>query len=50
MRMARKAIIFIFLNKRAHLYFISDIGGVLVVDSKKKRSAEIVEGMGTEYA
>jgi hypothetical protein len=32
MRMARKAIIFIFLNKRAHLYFISDIGGVLVVD------------------
>jgi len=36
MRMARKAIIWIFLNKRAHLYLISDIGGVLVVDSKKK--------------
>jgi len=49
MRMARKAIIFIFLNKRAHLYFISYIGGVLVVD-EKKRSAEIVEDMGTEYA
>jgi hypothetical protein len=46
MRMARKAIVLIFLNKRAHLYFIYDIGWVV----DKKRSAEIVEGMGTEYA